>query len=151
MTKQEWGNATWYLFHTLAEKIKPEFSNETPVLLDQIVQICKNLPCPDCQNHATKTLMSVNIKAITSRESLITFIWQFHNKVNARLKKRQISEEDRDKLYKKAITYNIIVNFFNVMSKRMGSERAMLYSYHRSKCIKIFTEYINKNYYKFNK
>ena len=28
MKKKVWGNATWYIFHTLAEKLKPEFKSE---------------------------------------------------------------------------------------------------------------------------
>ena len=36
MSKQQWGNATWYLFHTLAEKLKPEFTSESGELFRQI-------------------------------------------------------------------------------------------------------------------
>ena len=31
MQKKVWGNATWYIFHTLAEKLKPEFKSELPI------------------------------------------------------------------------------------------------------------------------
>ena len=39
MNKQAWGNATWYLFHTLAYKLKPEYENEYN---DNITQISIN-------------------------------------------------------------------------------------------------------------
>ena len=32
-TKKEWGNACWYLFHTLAVKLKKEEEKEIPELL----------------------------------------------------------------------------------------------------------------------
>ena len=49
MKKKEWGNAVWLLFHTLAEKIKPEYKGELIILVSHISSICNNLPCPDCQ------------------------------------------------------------------------------------------------------
>ena len=57
MSKKQWGNATWYLFHTLAEKLKPEYDNPSEIraLYAQIKNICQNLPCEDCKNHATRT------------------------------------------------------------------------------------------------
>lgn len=150
MSKKEWGNATWYLFHTLAEKLKPQYSGNTPEVFHLIQQICKNLPCPDCQEHAIKTLRTVNSSNIRTRENLIDFIWQFHNKVNARLNKPIFSELERDKLYKKAITMNVINHFIQVMNKRMGNERGMLNAYYRSKCVGEFVQYMNNNLYKFN-
>ena len=36
----QWGNATWYLFHTLAYKLKDDKSSEIPLLLAYITNIC---------------------------------------------------------------------------------------------------------------
>jgi len=149
MSKKQWGNATWFLFHTLAEKLKPEFSNSAPEIFKIINNICNNLPCPDCQEHATKTLQTVNISNIKTREDLIKVIWEFHNKVNSRLNKIIFTEYERDELYKKAITINVINNFIRVMNKRMGNEHGMLNAYYRSKSTEEFVKYINENLYKF--
>ena len=44
MTKV-WGPCTWFLFHTLAEKIKEEeFTDAKHKLLSFIANICNNLP-----------------------------------------------------------------------------------------------------------
>ena len=48
MTKT-WGPCTWYLFHTLAEKVKEEsFPLIKESLISLIIRICSNLPCPEC-------------------------------------------------------------------------------------------------------
>ena len=150
MSKKEWGNATWYLFHTLAEKLKPEFNDNVLELYSQIVQICANLPCPDCLTHAMKALNSVNSKNIKTREDLIKIIWQFHNNVNIRINKQTITFEECSELYKRANLRNVVNNFLHVMNKRYGTKRAMLYSLHRNKCITKFTDYIKTNCNKFN-
>ena len=48
-----WGPTTWTFFHVLAEKINEEFflKNKNEVL-QIIVTISNNLPCPLCSQHA---------------------------------------------------------------------------------------------------
>ena len=49
MEKKVWGNNIWYLFHTLAEKIKEDKYLEQKDNLFKVLEIVfKNLPCPDC-------------------------------------------------------------------------------------------------------
>ena len=49
-----WGNNIWYLFHTIAYKIKEdEFNNIKQDLFYIVKTICQNLPCPECSEHAT--------------------------------------------------------------------------------------------------
>ena len=43
MSKKQWGNACWYLFHTLAEKIKPEYVEDIIILKNLIINVCYNL------------------------------------------------------------------------------------------------------------
>ena len=81
-SKKEWGNACWYLFHTLAYKLKEEYNSEVSNLLNHIISICGNLPCPDCSKHATETLQRVNKGAVNNKESLINVLFQFHNMVS---------------------------------------------------------------------
>lgn len=145
MKKKDWGNAVWLLFHTLAEKLKPEFSSELPTLVSHINQICNNLPCPDCQQHASKTMAQVNTAAITaSKEALIDFLWKFHNQVNARTKTAAFSKEGLNK-YKQANTMNVVKHFIAIMSATSNNEKTMLYGFHRKLMLKNFIDYINGN------
>ena len=132
MKKKVWGNAVWLLFHTLAEKIKPEFvSTELKTIVLHITNICSNLPCPDCQKHS----------------SLI--MGQANNNVNQRNKTALYPKQSLD-VYKRANTQNIIKNFIMVMTAASNNEKTMLHSFHRDIYIKNFIQYINGNINKYN-
>jgi hypothetical protein len=150
MKKKDWGNAVWLLFHTLAEKLKEEYKAEVNILLAHIISICGNLPCPDCQQHALRVMGGVNKAMIcASKQSLIDFLWSFHNNVNQRTKTPSYPKESLD-IYKRANTVNVVKNFINIMSATSNSEKTMLHGFHRSLYMKQFIEYINNNSYKYN-
>jgi len=150
MKKKDWGNAVWILFHTLAEKIKPEYTEELIVIVSHITSICSNLPCPDCQQHASRVMAQVNKNAIAaSKETLIDFLWKFHNEVNKRTKAAFYSKESLDK-YKTANTINVVKYFIQIMSKTSNNEKTMLHGFHRNLYMKKFIEYINANIDKYN-
>ena len=150
MKKKDWGNAVWLLFHTLAEKIKDEHTDEISILVTHIICICNNLPCPDCQQHASKAMAQVNKKTITaSKEALIDFLWRFHNDVNKRTKAQIFSKESLNK-YKTANTQNVIRNFITIMKATSNSEKTMLHSFHRNLYMKQFIDYVNNNIHKYN-
>jgi hypothetical protein len=151
MKKKDWGNAIWLLFHTLAEKLKDEHISELPILVAHITQICANLPCPDCEQHATKTMARVNKAAIAaSKEALIDFLWQFHNEVNKKTAKTPYYPKESLDRYKMANTYNVVKQFIIVMTSVANNEKTMLYGFHRSLYMKQFIDYINKYIYKYN-
>ena len=151
MKKQIWGNATWYLFHTLAHKLKPEYSNETTVLFAHIVRVCNNLPCPDCQEHASRVLAVANSKNITSsQESLKQFLFAFHNIVNKRIKTPEFSKDELDARYSKANTKNVVAHFINIMNSNMNNDKLMMDSFRRQNYMNSFINYINNNSYKYN-
>ena len=150
MKKKDWGNAVWYLFHTLAFKLKPEYSKETTVLFYHINNICNNLPCPDCQEHATKILARTNPRAVTSsREALIIFLFTFHNIVN---KSIQLPEFPKDSLnmYERANTRNVVAHFINIMKLNINNSKMMMDSFRRQSYMNTFITYINTNSYKYN-
>jgi hypothetical protein len=150
MKKKDWGNAVWLVFHTLAEKIKEEHRHELPILVSHIAAICNNLPCPDCQQHASRTMAHVNKASISaSKEALIDFLWKFHNDVNKRTKTKFYPKESLDK-YKTANTYNVIRHFIVIMSATSNNEKTMLHGFHRDLYMKQFNDYINKNIYKYD-
>ena len=150
MKKKDWGNAVWLLFHTLAEKIKEEHTGEINVLLTHITNICGNLPCPDCQQHASRVMTSVNRANIaSSKQSLIDFLWSFHNSVNQRTKTAFYPKESLE-MYKRANTQNVIKNFITIMTATSNNSRTMLNGFHRNLYMKQFIEYIKTNLYKYN-
>ena len=146
MSYKEWGNATWYLIHTICFKLKPKYENNCHLILQEIFNICENLPCPDCREHAMQTIQRTNYNIVKTREQLISYFWMFHNKVNEELDKPLISREESDALYKLSNTDNIVNYFSRIMSANMRIERAMLGTYRRQQAIKKFM-----NFYKVNR
>lgn len=109
---EDWGNTTWYLFHSIAEKITDEiFNQERKNIIGMIRKICTVLPCPDCAEHATEYFKKVNFDLIKDRYSLKSFLFDFHNKVNLRTNKKLFTREELESKYKKA-NLKIIINYF---------------------------------------
>lgn len=109
---EDWGSHTWIMFHTLAEKIKNEYniSNE---LINIIINISYNLPCPYCTEDAKKYIKSnFNKNKNYNKEEVITFLYNFHNHVNNKLNKQQFEKENLE-IYKKKNTIQIVNNFIN--------------------------------------
>ena len=72
-----WGNNTWYLFHTIAHKIKDSSFLDTKEDLIFIVKnICANLPCPECSKDATEKLNKVNFNTINSKQEFKVISYQ---------------------------------------------------------------------------
>ena len=132
MSKKEWGNATWYLFHTLAEKIDEKYYLKNNKTFFEIINlICKHLPCPTCAEDSTDILKNVNLNAINTKENLKQFFFEFHNKVNKKLGK-QIFEVEILSKYKLARTQNIIINFLNKYFIHQYNEKLMAFNYSKS-------------------
>jgi hypothetical protein len=115
--KMKLGEPIWFLFHTLAQKIREDnFANIKNELLTNIVNICTNLPCPKCASHAVEYMRKINFDTIRTREDLKKMLFLFHNTVNAE-KGFPLFEYDKlDEKYDKANTVNIIHNFINNFS-----------------------------------
>ena len=149
MSKKEWGNATWFLFHTLAEKLKPQYGYEAPRLLHHIFNISYNLPCPDCSEHAKRNIRSVDASAVVNKATLKKFLWQLHNKVNRQLRKPQLAYRICDWKYKQARTLNIVRYFSRVFDRPYRPSRLMLRARNNGHAKAIFLNYLNRNLYKF--
>lgn len=150
MSIADWGSVTWTLFHTLAEKLKENNQEHIPLLFGQINNICKNLPCPTCREHAIHSLNTCNKNKINSRENLIRFLWEFHNIVNKRKDIKPMPFEECKELYKKYRTGIVVQNFLNIFSLNARNEKGMMDTFHRARCISQFKTYIVKYHSKFN-
>lgn len=150
MKKKDWGYAVWTLFHTLAYKLKPEHSQETNMLYSHIITICHNLPCPDCQEHASKILAKVNAKQVTaSKDALINFLYTFHNIVNKSTGVPDFPKEGLN-MYNRANTQRVVAHFIRVMNTNMNNEKLMMDAFRRQKYMTAFINYIKTNGYKYN-
>jgi hypothetical protein len=149
-TKKEWGNATWYLFHTLSFKMKDEYFE---VLKDEFLnicmKICANLPCPDCSEHATSIMKNLKRDSIKTKKDLQLFFFDFHNAVNRRIKK-PLFDESQMFMYHKAITNNIVFNYITILSRKQHNIKLISNSFHRDMAMNDFKKWISHNNFKFN-
>jgi len=125
MSINNWGPAVWLLFHVIIEKIK-DIDNVLFCrdLFNQIRNICKYLPCPDCAKHASIFLANVNINKINSKTDLKQIIFIFHNSVNTRKNKELFCFDELNKYTNvnlNAVLYNFKRNYLlNVNMKLLA-------------------------------
>ena len=145
MRSNEWGTITWIFLHTLAEKIQEDKFEKIRIdIINIIISICNNLPCPDCANHASQVLKVAYLSNIKTKKHLIEFLRQFHNIVNIKLKKKEFTREDIKEKYK---NYNLIIllsNMVNIHKSIKTSDKLMSYNMQRilklNKVIKNFNK-----------
>ena len=153
MSQKEWGNITWILFHTLAEKVNKEhFPNVKNELISFIKMTCHNLPCPICSNHAIQNLSKAKLNLINTKADMIEFLRQFHNLVNIHTGKDTVEKEFVISKYKKGILPNIIVEFNRIYMTKYGnfevnaflrSNKRQLYLKEANKKLKYLVQYCN--------
>ena len=146
-TKEEWGNACWYLIHGLCFKLKNDDTRLINELMNKLYNVCINLPCPDCSEHAKETFSSAkkNGVKITNKVELQMFWWKFHNLVNMRTNKQYMSFEDAKSKYEKIRLYHAVNNFVKIMKRNVPGERAMMYSMSRNKATENMFNFIKEN------
>jgi len=126
MSKSEWGNAVWILFHTLACKIDEKYiQDNNRDLINFIQNVCSNLPCPYCASHALEVLKKARLENIKNQNDLKYFFWSFHNIVNEKLNKEKLEYSFLEK-YNNAITYNVILNFKQKFSYRPYNDKLLM-------------------------
>ena len=100
----EFGPHYWYMLHTMALN----YPNDTTDFIKEKMKCFVEalpylLPCKDCSEHAKEFLFNHRNdlqSALSSKESLFKFLWFFHNHVNDRLGKPQISLQKAFDMYK---------------------------------------------------
>ena len=149
MTK-EWGPCTWYLFHTLAEKVKNDsFLVVKDGLISIIKRICSNLPCPECAGHAQYKMNTLNVNSIRSKRDLQLMLLSFHNEVNQRTGKPIFTEQQLDSKYNTVVTSQIIQYFFQIWQKPVPNPKLLTASFHKSQILKEFISWWNTNHVHF--
>jgi len=141
-----WGPSIWYLFHTLAEKVKPEsFSYIRNELLNNIYAICSHLPCPVCSEHAKEYLNRINFNTITNKEQLKIMLFTFHNVVNQRKGYTQFTIQELNEKYSNSNTVNIIQHFMIHFKDKHRSPKLMADDLQRSRIAIILQDWFRKN------
>ena len=131
MSPSTWGPPTWVFMHTLAEKIKEE---SFPVIGHQLIlilmQICNNLPCPECASHAKNFWSKVKTDNIKNKIDLINLLFVFHNMVNKRKRLPPFKYESLQYYQSKNVidTYNLFSKNFNTK----GNMNLITESFHRN-------------------
>tara|TARA_B100000902_G_scaffold390464_1_gene439418 strand:- start:1169 stop:1630 length:462 start_codon:yes stop_codon:yes gene_type:complete len=149
--KQAWGNACWYLFHTLAYKLKDDRVDLVPQILANIRYVCANLPCPDCSAHAIETMKTLRHDRIKTKDALIQVLHQFHNVVNKKTGQAFFTRQEHDEKYDKARTDAICSNFIRVMQSRFPTnERGIVNDLQRKIMVKHIHDFITKERSAFN-
>lgn len=147
----KWGEPTWFLFHTLAEKVKDEhFSRIRKELLDVIYTICVNLPCPTCAVHATQHMNGINYSTIQTKQQLKDMLFSFHNTVNARKQYPLFDYSELDAKYSAANTVHIIQNFMVHFQDKHASIHMIANDMHRARIATILKKWFNENIQYFN-
>jgi hypothetical protein len=102
--------------HTLAAKIKEtSFPVIGPSLILVLIQICNNLPCPECAQHAKQFWSKVKTANIKTKDDLINLLFVFHNMVNKRKQLQPFKYENLQYYKTRNVvqTYNIFSRNFN--------------------------------------
>lgn len=146
-----WGPCTWYLFHTLAEKVKEDkFIFVKDSLINVIKRICSNLPCPECAGHAQHKLSFLNVKNIHTKRDLQLMLLSFHNDVNKRVGNPMFTQEQLDEKYKIANTMNIIKYFLQTWQKPNTNPKLLTSSLHKGRALQEFTRWWSTNHMYFS-
>jgi hypothetical protein len=98
-----WGSAFWFTLHNGSIRYPV---NASKIVSDKMKGFIRGivyiLPCSDCSAHATSFIEDPNNNLDTicnSRENLFDFFCRFHNYVNKRYGKPEMSTADAYKLY----------------------------------------------------
>tara|TARA_Y100001970_G_scaffold291041_1_gene426827 strand:- start:3101 stop:3562 length:462 start_codon:yes stop_codon:yes gene_type:complete len=116
-----WGNATWILFHTFAEKVNEHFYQQHyPVCLNMFKKICQYLPCPVCCEHATAYLKYIKPQHVNTKAKLQHMFYTFHNEVNRRIRTPLYPKENLI-LYREKTMNSVLHNFVQTYAKKYNS------------------------------
>ncbi len=151
MKKEVWGPITWKALHCLTIKIKDEyFLYQKDELINNIISMMSNLPCPNCTAHALGLIKKYNLKRINDKQLLIRALFMIHNDVNKRLKKKLFNYESVEPTYTVMNLKEVLGNYYDISVNQKYGEKMMIYNFHRKAFLKNFRKYIQKNIIYFN-
>ena len=145
--KMKWGEAIWFLFHTLAEKIKEEhFQSKKYEMINIVKAICTNLPCPKCTDHATAYMKRLNIESIKIKQDWKDFLYKFHNEVNVRKNFVEFPYNELDSKYQNANTVNVINYFISVYKEKSNNVQMIATEMSRMRILRNTQQWLIANF-----
>jgi hypothetical protein len=146
-----WGKSYWFFFHTMAEKIKPEYYLQyRNHMFDIVKEVCHNLPCPDCAQHATSYIKNINVNSLKTKEDFIMCLFEFHNSVNKRKNVTIFTVNELLQKYSKANFKNIINYFMYYYRMEYRSIRMIADTMHRQRSATKILNWLQSNSNLFN-
>jgi hypothetical protein len=146
MKKSEWGPIIWTTLHVFTIHVKDShFQEAKKELIETIISIMSNLPCPSCSNHAISMVKKYRMKQIQTKEQLIKCLFHMHNEANKRLKKKIFNYEDLIKTYQNLDFKQVMTRYYDSSQQLSYSEKMMMYNFHRRQFLSKFKKYINMN------
>ena len=83
MSPSDWGPPVWNLLHTMAAKVKEDKYHTIHLqLYNFVIQICYNLPCETCSNHAKSFLYKIKPHDLKKKSDLINLLYVFLHTLN---------------------------------------------------------------------
>jgi hypothetical protein len=144
-----WGPAVWILFHTLSERINNNaFQKMLPSLFQNIVRICKFLPCPECSVDASNFLAKIKLTDLKNKSDLKNMFYFFHNWVNAK-KKKKLCNFSFLTVYGRYNLINVVNNFI-MKYQTKGNMKLLNESFQRQLIIKDFKNWFTNSFNAFN-
>jgi hypothetical protein len=141
----KWGAPTWTFLHTMAEMINEEyFPTIRNEMFAVIVQICTNLPCPICSNHAREYLSKINVGSIQTKQDMKHMLFVFHNTVNARKSFETFPVSGLDK-YKTGDFKAIANNFMTFYQVKTSQSHLFALEMNRQQAIRNIKKWIIDN------
>jgi len=140
-----WGPPVWTLFHCLSVSIKDDvsFLHLRKSIFQNILSICKNLPCPFCAQDASLFLGKINIETIKTKQEFINMLYLFHNYVNKKTNKQLFNSINMSK-YNNYNLINVINRFIKAFNTK-GNMNLINESFQRQLVIKNFRQWIHAN------
>jgi hypothetical protein len=135
--------------HTFASQLKEEsFTTIGHKVLDILIQISHNLPCPECAQHAKLFWSKIEKQNIKSKTDLINALYVFHNVVNSRKKYKAFKYVDLQ-----YYTTTNILTTFNLFSRNYntyGNLNLIIDSFHRNRLLSYIRKFLTNNISHFN-
>lgn len=146
MSKKDWGPKTWNFLHCLACHIKEEnFVGYRSKLLEIVSNVCNNLPCPDCRNHAVLSMKNANTHLIQTKQDFINFIFMFHNRVN-----KSINKPEADKLilqrYQSMNIMDVTQKYIELANTKYQTNALIASSFHRKRFVDELFQFFKHNF-----
>jgi hypothetical protein len=141
-----WGAPFWFFFHTMAEKVKPDkFAQIRNEMFDIIREVCNNLPCPSCTQHAVSYISKINFQRIRTKGELITMLFEFHNTVNKNTRAPLFTYAELANKYSKANLINIVNYFMHFYKMEHHVIRMMADDMYRKRSAKKILDWFHAN------